>query len=95
MLLPNPVDFNYHQLFQTLNKTRQQAYMCLSPRVRIKTWQVQVKIRGYPSLLRGDSYLEFLYTFLTHIIESLNNTQNCIVYDGGFCSFVFFNCGKI
>lgn len=80
LLLPNPVI--YHQLFQTLTKTRQQIYMCLSPRLRIKTWQVQVKTPGYSSLLR-DNYPEFLYKLRTCRFESLN-IQNCIACDVGF-----------
>lgn len=67
--------------------------MCLSPRLRIKTWQVQVRIPGYTSLLRGDYYSELLHTFLTHSIESLNNIQNCTAYEVGFLQF--FYCGEI
>lgn len=91
LLLPNPVI--YHQLFQTLTKTRQQIYMCLSPRLRIKTWQVQVKTPGYTSLLRDNHCPEFLYKLF--LLVYLNHLISRIVLHVMWGFFCHFFIGKI
>lgn len=63
--------------------------MCLSPRVRIKTWQVQVKIHGYPSLLRGDYFWNFFILFSHTLLNHLTIPKIILYMMQVFAVFFF------